>query len=688
MSKPPAADSNNAYCADNAAPAVTSPEQEQRRRLLIPSVANPYVDPARSRMLPASAPSYAALCAGFTMPTPAMYNMGADISDKHAADKWDAPAVLYSDELGLEFTMTFGHLIEKSNQLANALVHRLGVKRGDRIALVCSQSPEAAIIHTAIYKAGAVAVPLFVLFGPDALHYRLRDSGAVAVFAEPGKLDEVVALANSSSATGTAAGLPALRHVISSAPLSAFTPANPPPPPPFSSSSSSSSSSALNSSSSAGDSGARSPSELDSLPPQPLEVLSLSSLLAPASRSFTPVATRADDPALVIYTSGTTGPPKGALHAHRVLLGHLPGVEFPQNLFPQPQDVFWTPADWAWIGGLLDVLLPSLHHGVPVVAKRFRKFDPEAAFAVLEKYRVRNAFMPPTALKMMRAVPNPQQRWRFALRSVGSGGETLGEAVLQWGVEALGVTVNEFYGQTECNLVIGNCSNLNNGKSQGVSVSADGKPHLSLSPEVRPGSMGRAIPGHVVDIVDDQGQPLPSGAVGNIGVRVPHPVAFLEYLNNPVATREKVQNGYLLTGDLARRDGDGYFWYVGRNDDVIKSAGYRIGPSEIEGCLLRHPAVGNAAVVGVPDEIRGEAVKAFIVLAPAFAAVSKQELRAELQQFVRARLAQHQFPRHIEFIEALPMTTTGKVVRKELREMERAKFERAKALVQDSEPSL
>jgi acetyl-CoA synthetase len=595
------------------------------------------------------------------MPAPEYYNIGADIADKHAANgKWNDSAIIYSDEMGHDFTMTFGQLTQKSNQVANALVHRLGIQRGDRVALVVSQSPEAAILHAAIYKAGAVAVPLFVLFGPDALQYRLCDSGAKAVFVEPGKLDDVLSLV-------IADALPELRAVITAAPLSAFTPADPPP---------------LTAT------GFAANSAHDSTPADAAtgisctraELLSLSSLIAPASCEFTPVLTRADDPAVVIYTSGTTGPPKGALHAHRVLLGHLPGVEFPQNLFPQPRDVFWTPADWAWIGGLFDVLLPSLHHGVPVVAKRMRKFDPEQAFGVLERFRVRNAFMPPTALKMMRSVPAPQLKYRYDMRSIGSGGETLGEAILQWGVETFGLSINEFYGQTECNLVIGNCSVLGGTGSGGRG---------ELSPEIRPGSMGKAMPGHVVDIVDEAGVPLTApNAVGNIGVRMPHPVAFIEYLNNPAATAEKVVNNYLLTGDLGRRDADGYFWFVGRNDDVIKSAGYRIGPSEIEGCLLRHAAVANVAVVGVPDEIRGEAIKAFIVLAPTYTDVSANELRAELTQFVRSRLAQHQFPRHIEFVDALPMTTTGKVIRKDLKKAEYDKYERARRLAADSEPSL
>jgi acetyl-CoA synthetase len=366
-----------------------------------------------------------------------------------------------------------------------------------------------------------------------------------------------------------------------------------------------------------------------------------------ASAVFTPLETSADDPAMIIYTSGTTGPPKGALHAHRVLLGHLPGVEFPHNFFPREDDLFWTPADWAWAGGLLDVLLPSLHHGIPVVVHRSRKFDPEEAFYVIAKYGVRNAFLPPTALKLMRQVKDPRSRHDFQMRSIGSGGESLGEELLSWGREVMGVTINEFYGQTEVNLVVGNCFEVM---------------------EIRPGSMGRAIPGHRVEVVDEEGRPLPPGELGEVAIEAPDPVMFLEYWRNPKATEEKYIDRWCLTGDLATKDEDGYFWFMGRKDDIITSAGYRIGPTEIEECILKHPAVSLVAVVGSPDPVRTEIVKAFIVLKPGIEPTS--ELEEEIRQFVKVRLAAHEYPREIEFVKDLPMTTTGKIKRKELKELE------------------
>jgi acetyl-CoA synthetase len=361
--------------------------------------------------------------------------------------------------------------------------------------------------------------------------------------------------------------------------------------------------------------------------------------------SFAPVQTRADDPALIIYTSGTAGQPKGALHAHRVLLGHLPGVEMSHDFLPQPGDRIWTPADWAWIGGLLDVLLPALHHGVPVVAKRFTKFTAEAAFDLIRKYEIRNAFLPPTALKMMRAATDPSQGQQVEMRSVASGGETLGAELLDWGRKVLGVTINEFYGQTECNMIVSSCGAIM---------------------EAVPGVMGQPVPGHELEVIGADGQPVPRGETGMIAVRRPDPVMFLGYWGNEEATRAKFIGDWLVTGDQGQREADGRIRFVGRDDDVINSAGYRIGPGEIEDCLMRHPAVEMAAAVGKPDEQRGEIVKAYVVLKAGYA--PGDELARELADHVKSRLAAHEYPREVAFIDALPLTTTGKIIRRELRE--------------------
>ncbi len=360
----------------------------------------------------------------------------------------------------------------------------------------------------------------------------------------------------------------------------------------------------------------------------------LDDLLARAAPAFDAVVTTPDTPALLVYTSGTTGPPKGALHAHRVLVGHLPGFELSHDFFPQPGDVTWTPADWAWIGGLYDILMPSLYHGRPVVAFRGGKFDPEQALDLMANVGVRNVFMPATALRLIRRAGGRQ----LALRTLASGGEAVGDETAAWCEEALGVRLNEFYGQTEANLLVGSCSAW----------------------PARPGAMGLPYPGHDVRLID-----------GEVCLRVEgNPVVFLGYWRNEAATAEKVRDGWLRTGDQASEDADGYLTFVGRDDDLISSGGYRIGPGEVEDCLIRHPSVVLAAVIGAPDPERGQIVKAFVV--PAAGIDASDALAAELQAFVRERLAAYEYPRAIAFVESLPTTVTGKIRRGELRRLEGA----------------
>lgn len=530
------------------------------------------------------AASYEEACRRFRWQVPERYNIGVDICDRHA-DAGAGTALIHVHADGSVRDISFTELKRTSNRLANVLVGT-GLARGDRVAILLPQRPETAIAHIAAHKAGMVSVPLFTLFGEDALQYRLADSGAAALVTDRESLPKIEAIRHR---------LPDLKLVL----VADET---------------------------------RDGADWQALDPT----------LAAASDRFTPLDTAADDPAIIIYTSGTTGPPKGALHAHRVLLGHLPGVEFPQEFFPQAGDRFWTPADWAWIGGLIDVLLPSLHHGVPVVAHRFAKFDPEAAFDFIARHGVRNAFLPPTALKMMRQIPDARCG---TMRSIGSGGESLGAELLDWGRRTFGFTINEFYGQTECNLVVGNCASIM---------------------QVRPGSMGKPIPGHEVAVVDPQGTPVATGETGAIAVRRGDPVMFLRYWNKPEATAEKYAGDWMLTGDLGRRDADGYLHYVGRDDDVITSAGYRIGPGEIEDCLMTHPAVAMAAAIGVPDPLRTQAVKACIVLADGHAA--SEDLKRSIQNHVKTRLAAHEYPRIVDFVDDLPMTTTGKIMRRVLRD--------------------
>jgi acetyl-CoA synthetase len=513
---------------------------------------------------------------------------------------------------------------------------------------VLPQRPETAVAHLAVYALGAVAVPLTQLFGPEALAYRLQDSGAVLAIADESAWG---ALAQAR------AEAPALRTVVAAGAAQGATGAD----------------------------------------------ADWAALLAHRAPIETALATRADEAAVLIYTSGTTGPAKGALIPHRALLGNLSGFVCSQNGCPQPGDVFWSPADWAWTGGLMDALLPCLYLGVPIVALRAR-FSPERAFALLARHRVTNTFLFPTALKaMMKAVPRPRERFDLHLRAVMSAGEAVGDAVYHWCEQALGVTVNEMFGQTEVNYIVGNCQTY---------AGVDGRLHPGWP--ARPGSMGRAYPGHRVAVIDDAGRECPRGTPGDVALHrldvhgQPDPIFFLGYWQRDDATRAKfspelaaaatgsgheppmpavlaqqpdtpdaldalgiARASWCRTGDIAVMDGDGYLWYQGRSDDVFKAAGYRIGPSEVENCLVKHPAVANAVVVPKPDAERGALVKAYVVLAEGHA--GSAALIAELQAFVKGRLAPYEYPKEIEFIDALPMTTTGKVQRRVLRMQEAAR---------------
>ncbi len=548
---------------------------------------------------------YRALHEGFRWQVPTQFNISAACASRWGRDR-DRTAIFYEDDSGARSLTTYRQLDRTANRLANAL-RALGIRRGDRVAVVLPQRPEAAVADLAILRLGAIAMPLSILFGPDALAYRLDNSGARAAIVDS------LAIDNCRTARSAA-----LEHFI-----------------------------------------------VVQAPGSPADIrhdeLEWNALLAPAADRFTTVMTLAEDPAFLVYTSGTTGPPKGALMPHRALIGNLPGFVASQNWFPQPDDVFWSPADWAWTGGLMDALMPALYFGRPIVAYRGR-FGAEVAYDLMSRYRVTNSFLFPTALKMMmRADPEPRRRHQLALRGLMSGGESVGEALFEWCQSGLGLTVNQMYGQTEVNYMVGNSA---------------------LRWPATPGSIGRPYPGHRVAVIDDDGSPVPAGAIGEVAINRrdrhghPDPIFFLGYWQNPQATADKFTGDWCRTGDLASADANGYLWYHGRSDDMFKAAGYRIGPGEIENCLMRHPAVANVAVVPKPDPERGNVVKAYVVLAAGYAPASA--IAAELQDHVRARLAVYEYPKEIEFIDALPMTTTGKVQRRVLRlqEEERARAAR------------
>lgn len=515
----------------------------------------------------------------FRWAPPARYNMAAATVGRAT----DEMALVHIDESGGRQRYTFADLDRISDRLGNAL-RGLGVAAGDRVAVLLPQRPEVPLTHLATWKVAGVTQPLSTLFGPDALGHRLTDAAPRVVVCMPEDLDKVLEVSGGLER-------PSIPVVVGDAPTG---------------------------------------------------VLQFDDLLQ-ASPDLRRVDTAAEDPAFLSYTSGTTGAAKGVLHAHRVLAGHLVPFSLMHSLLPQPGDLNWTPADWAWMGGFMSSLFPSWCYGVPVLSVAGR-FDPERAWRICAEQGVRTSLLPPTALRLMRDVWTPQLAAGANLRAVCSGGESLGADVLDWAHDALGLQVNEIYGQTEANLVIGNCSVL-------------------FDPV--PGCMGRAYPGMTVEVVDEDGQPLPRGTLGEIAVRDDAPTAFLGYWNNPDSTADKVRNGWILTGDSGVQDEDGGFWYRGRNDDIISSAGYRIGPSEIEACLGSHPAVRLGAVVGVADPIRGEAIKAFVELGQGYSA--SPELAEDIQRHVRERLAAYLYPRQVEFVDSLPLTTTGKIRRAELR---------------------
>ena len=508
--------------------------------------------------------NYAALHAGFRWAVPTHFNI-AQVCSQRWAQQPDAArrvAVREHQPGAGGAWYSYRELQHGANRLS-AVLCGLGVARGDRVAIVLPQRFETAVAYMAVLQMGAVAMPLSILFGPEALEYRLQDSAAVVAICDQNALP---------SLQSVRARCPALRCLIG------------------------------------------------------LDVagadLDYRVACAAAGGSFAPVQTGCDDPAVLIYTSGTTGNPKGALLPHRALIGNLSGFVCSQNWFgfdasgtAPSSAVFWSPADWAWTGGLMDALLPALYFGRPIIAFNGR-FSPQAAFELLQQHAVTHTFLVPTALKaMMKAYPVPRRRFRLHLQAIMSAGEAVGDAVFDYCRRRLGVTVNEMFGQTEINYIVGNCA-MNRPAGSGRAAAAGPPGSAALGWPARPGSMGRPYPGHRVAVLDEDGNVCPPGVAGDVALHRhdrhgdPDPIFFLGYWNNPVATSAKFSGDWCRTGDLAHCDVDGYLWYQGRSDDVFKAAGYRIGPGEIENCLVKHPAVANAAVVPKPDPERGAVVKA------------------------------------------------------------------------------
>ena len=533
------------------------------------------------------------LCLSFKWNIPEFYNIASDTVDQDIYQNRIALINFLQD--GKIEEWSFVDIKRYANKLANVFDH-FHLEANARVGIILGQCPETAIAHMACFKSGKISIPLFNLFGTDALHYRLLNSRASLVICDNIGLNKIFEIKDR---------LPDLKKIIC----------------------------------------------IDSND-EKRNVFNFKKLLEHASDSYITKKTKASDPALIIYTSGTTGGPKGALLPHRSLLGHIPGVEIPHEFLSSSEpvtDLFWTPADWAWIGGLFDVLLPAWHFGIPVVSYRSQKFDPEVTFDLMSKLEIKNTFLPPTALKMMKSFNPSKTVKNLKLRTVGSGGEALGEDLLEWGKQILGVGINEFYGQTECNLTVSNCG--------------------AIMP-TRQGSIGKPVPGHEVRIINENGELIKEpGLDGEIIVKSDTPVSFLKYWENDKATKQKVRDGWLYTGDFAYKDEEGYFYFKGRKDDIINTSGYRVGPSEVEDAILSHPKVSMVAVIGIPDKLRGHIIKAFVVPRDHNNVLAKNEiLKRSIQNHVKLKLAAHEYPRLIEFVHELPLTTTGKIIRKDLRE--------------------
>ena len=593
------------------------------------------VSQERDKFQPVAPDNYSQLHGSFRWQVPAQFNMAEVCCARWAArpDAASRIAIQALDAQGVSRSHSYLDLQQQAGRLAQVLAG-LGVQRGDRVAIVMPQRFETAVAYIAILQMGAVAMPLSMLFGPEALEFRLQDSDTAVAICDESSIANVLSIRTTC---------PKLRHVL-------------------------------------GVDGAAAQADLD-----------YADALAQVTLPLPPVLTKAEDPAVLIYTSGTTGNPKGALIPHRALIGNLTGFVCSQNWFgfdgrnnADSQAVFWSPADWAWTGGLMDALLPTLYFGRPIVGFSGR-FSPQAALELMQRFGVTHTFLFPTALKaMMKAYPGAasatvRQRFGLKLQAIMSAGEAVGDAVFDYCQRQLGVTVNEMFGQTEINYIVGNCA---------------------VQWPARAGSMGKGYPGHRVAVIDDDGQECAVGVVGDVALNRfdvhgdPDPIFFLGYWKNEAATLGKFTLDWCRTGDLATRDAAGYLWYQGRSDDVFKAAGYRIGPGEIENCLVKHPAVANAAVVPKPDSERGALVKAYVVLAPDFVAANdyrigtdqqfEAELVAQLQAHVKGKLAPYEYPKEIEFVEALPMTTTGKVQRRVLRLQEQARYRARQARVHEA----
>jgi medium-chain acyl-CoA synthetase len=530
---------------------------------------------------------YQSVYRNFRWAVPEFFNFGAAV-DGFAADP-ARTAILWEDQEGNRARLTFADIREQSNQIANVLVG-LGVRPGDPVMLALGRITLWQAAYVGALKAGALVIPCTAMLREKDLVYRANHAGACAIIA---------AVENAELVASLRGRCPTLKHfLLAGSPRSGW--------------------------------------------------LGLRDSMREASASFTPVRTRASDPAICYYTSGTTREPKAVLHSHAYTWCH----RYTGSLWldARPGELHWTTSDTGWAKAAYGVLFGPWMNGVTTFMYNGR-FDPQQELELLRRYPIATFCAPPTEYRML--VKEDLSRYKFpALRHCTGAGEPLNPEVIETWRDQLGLTIHDGYGQTETIILAANLPGM----------------------EVKVGSMGLPFPGHDLRVVGADGNEAPQGEVGELALRVrPErpPSLFREYWKNPEENAAAFRGDYYFTGDQAQRDGDGYLWFVGRADDVIISAGYRIGPFEVESALLEHPSVMESAVVASPDRDRGAIVKAFIKLKPG--ASGGDAMVQELQEHCKRVTAPYKYPREIEFVEDLPKTVSGKIRRVELRKAEEAR---------------
>ncbi len=509
------------------------------------------------------------------------FNMAFESCDRWAENQ-NRIAIYWEDETGLKETWTYQKLKEQSNQMAN-LLESLGVKKGDRIAGLLGKDMELILTVLAVWKIGAIYVPLFTAFGPEALAHRLNDSECKLLVTNKEQAKKV---------TGRNISVQTL--LIDDTFQDSMT---------------------------------------------------FKEFADTFSVEYEIEQTTLMDPCTIQYTSGSTGLAKGALWAHKILISIYPYQRY--AIGTELGDRFFGGADLGWAYGLIQSTFAPLSFGVPILIYK-GKFQPKKFYQLMQDYKITSFAHAPTAYRaMMSAGSELVKQYKFSVKKFSSAGEPLNDEVVRFFKKNFGREIYDHYGATETGMIVNN--------------------YNATDMSVKPGSMGFPSPGYHVALVNSQGKPVEQGETGEIAVDITKfPCFFLGYWNKPEKTKEKIRGKWLLTGDLAKQDKDHYFWFQGRSDDIISSAGYRIGPFEVESSLLEHPAVSEAAVIGKPDATKGEIVKAFVVLNVPYK--PSDELAHELSIFVKEKLSYHQYPREVEFMEQLPKTQSGKIQRFRLRE--------------------